>query len=379
MDQRKYLVYLAISLCLNFPLYQASANSPWLPEKGKYNVALSTATIDDESIDRKQQRVESFIEIENRIDVLIQEIMVLEKFDMIVKEVKQWGGITSFTLEKVAVKLKEYGLSQEQIKSLGKEADVKGYNLYDEKSIELLKEKTQKLASRRKEIVKELKENLCNLSAYQQKRISTASVEYAPKDNMSFGIKGDYLENSFTQSKYISAKESSNVKSAEVFYKYKIFQDKNFIFTIQPKFTFNNHSSFNGNQRNQVYHEIGFLTGFTRKITKLEIFTQMSIAIGGGTSKSARSKKYSNFEHMEGVKFPFGISFTKFTKHSFRSNCGPIYEKNIYEQFSVAKRFEFGNLRQKNFTIQLGYYAEHNPKYPMFEVSGSLFSIWSEI
>lgn len=343
MDQRKYLVCFTISLCLNFPLLQISANSPWLPEKGKYNIALSTATIDDESIDRKQERVDLFIKTEDRIDVLIQEIMVLEKFDMILKEVKQWGGITSFTLKQVAVKLKEYGLSREQIKSLGEEADVYGYNLYDEESMKLLKEKTRNLASQRKRIVKELKENLCNLSAYQQKRLSSAFVEYAPKDNMSFGIKGDYLENSFTQSRYTSAQESSNVKTAEVFYKYKIFQDKNFIYTIQPKFAFNNHSGFHGNQRNHIYHEIGFLAGFTRKIAKLEVFTQISVATGGGTSKSARSKKYSNLEHMEGVKFPFG------------------------------------SLRQKNFTIQLGYYMEHNPKYPMFEVSGSLFSIWSEI
>jgi predicted DNA binding protein len=60
-------------------LHQVSANSPWLPEKGKYNIALSTATIDDESVDRKQERVESFVKTEDRIDELIQEIMLLEK------------------------------------------------------------------------------------------------------------------------------------------------------------------------------------------------------------------------------------------------------------------------------------------------------------
>lgn len=44
MDQRKYLVYFAVSLPIYFLSFQALANMPWLPEKGKYNTATSTST-----------------------------------------------------------------------------------------------------------------------------------------------------------------------------------------------------------------------------------------------------------------------------------------------------------------------------------------------
>ena len=351
MDQRKYLVYIALSLHIHFISFQVSANTPWLPEKGKYNVATSTAIIDDESEDLKQIRVDLFIKVEDRVDELIKEIMILE-------DAHSW--------EKV--RQKKISASREVTEFLRKIVFIN--------NPAVVKELVELKITSKKQIVEEFKASLCDLSAYQQKIISHASIEYAPKDNMSFGIKGDYLENAFTPSRYISTSKSSNMKTAEIFYKYKMFQNKNFIFTLQPKFIFNKHSNFHSDE---IFHEMAFLSGITKKIGELEVFTQMSIAIGGGTSKSTKSKKYSYYEYMEGVKFPFGITVAKFAKKSFRSNCGLIYEKNIYEQFSVAKKFEFGNLKRKNFTIQLGYFKEYNPKYPMFEVSGSVFSLWSEI
>ena len=193
---------------------------------------------------------------------------------------------------------------------------------------------------------------------------------------MSFGVKAYYQEDSFADSKYTSAENSSNVKSAEVFYKYKIFQNKNFIFTVQPKFIFNNHSIFGGGE---IFHELDFLAGITKKLGRLEIFTQMSVGIGGGTSKSAKAKKYNSYEITEGIKLPFGITLTRFTKHTARKNYNYFHEKNIYEQFSIAKRFEFGSLGRKNLTVQFGYFQDYNPDFESLEVSGSMFSLWSEI
>ena len=290
MDKRKYLDYIVLSLFLNLLSTIAFANSPWLPEKGKYEVALSTTYIDDKSKDLKATKIKLFKITEERIDELIQEIMLLEK--------KSYKDFNDGVYDAVNIGI----LTQMQVDDLKREI-IKGIprNLSSEIKIKIIEKKAQVIANARKKWVNDLKNILCGLSAYQQKSISTGYIEYAPRNNMSFGVKGYYEENSFTDSKYTSTKSSSNVRSAEVFYKYKFFQNKNFVLTLQPKFIFNNHSNFGSDE---IFHELDFLVGLTKKLGNFEIFTQMSIGAGGGASLNLLKRK--NIVAMNSLK---GLNF----------------------------------------------------------------------
>lgn len=345
MDKRKYLIYISLGFYLIFSSLKIQANSAWLPEQGQYKIAFSNSKIDRTSKEVKNERVEKFLDIEEKVNHVINKLMSLTAELEILKK-----SLDAYNIEYQLSLTKKEGYIRQQ----------------------LLEQKI-KFQNNKMEVYKAI---LCLLNPYQQEEVNSTYIEYAPKDNMSFGIDSYIKENVFTDSKYTSSKYKSNTKSAGLFYKYKIFQNKNLVFSLQPKVIFHKNSNF---KSEEIFHEISFLTGATKKIYSVEFFTQGAVTYGAGTSDFSKKKRHRSYEYSEGIKLPYSISVIKFTKYYQRKNHGPSYIRNIYEQFSIAKKFKFGNLRPKNLTIQLGYFWDYNLKRPRHEVSGTLISIWSEI
>ena len=68
-----------------------------------------------------------------------------------------------------------------------------------------------------------------------------------------------------------------------------------------------------------------------------------------------------------------------FTKYYLRRNYGLVYNKTLYEQFSVAKEIKFDTLKKRNCTMQLGYFWDASISHPNYKVSGAIFSIWLDV
>jgi hypothetical protein len=336
MGQRKYIIFVLLIL---FP-FKAFCSTAWLPDESKYKYSISSSITDKESKDVKLLRIQAFNIGEQILDKLISRIMYLNQDDTVIQLAK----INN-------IKLDKNGNVPQYFKNI-------------------IKNEINKIQLS----VDKLKEELCLLSPYQQQQITSTYIEYAPIHNMSFGINGYYKEDVFTNSKYTSSKRKSDTKSMSFFYKYKIFQNNNFILSIQPQLTVNRHSTLSC----ETLQELIFLAGVTKSKGEYEFFTEGSVAISDRLSSISKKNKSSTYTHAEGIKLPIGITLMNFTKYYVRKHCNPILKLSVYEQLSVAKTFNFGNVRDKSLTIQLGYFWDKSLKIKSYKISGVVFSIWLE-
>ena len=213
-----------------------------------------------------------------------------------------------------------------------------------------------------------LKKIAAELESYKDESTSTLSLEYGVNDSKSFGVNALYKNNEFY-------KVSTNTQSFDIFYKFKLFHSKSYIFTIQPKIIINKDS----NSSQELFHEISFLVGLSKKKKSAKFFSESSFAIGLCGSKSCYDKQYYSFAVSEGVKLPLGLMLVNFTKYYIRQNYGTIYSNTIYEQLSIAKEINMGNMNKKNLTIQLGYFWDKSLKKVNYQISGTVFSVWLDI
>ncbi len=258
--------------------------SAWLPEPKKYKYTFSFSSINDKTKRNKQERVDLYLKIQQKIASLDEVIKDLTKSSVLYNKIYQ--------------------------------------------------------------DIQHLKKIAAELESYRDENTSTFSLEYGINDGKSFGVNALYKNNEFY-------KASTNTQSFDIFYKFKLFQSKSYIFTIQPKIIINKDS----NSSQELFHEISFLTGLSKKKKSAEFFSGSSFAIGVCGSKSCNDKQYYSFAVSEGVKLPLGFMVVNFTKYYIRQNYGTIYSNTIYEQLSIAKEINIGNINQKNLTMQLGYFG----------------------
>ncbi len=216
--------------------------------------------------------------------------------------------------------------------------------------------------------IEKLKKIASELESYQDEYISSFSAEYGINDYSSFGVNALYNNNRFYRS-------HSHIKSFDVFYKFKLFQNKSYILTIQPKIIINEGRS----SPQELFHEVSLAAGLSKEKKSVKFFSESSLAIGLCCSKSCQGKQYYSFALSEGAKLPLGLMLVNFTKYYIRKNYGTIYSNNLYEQVSIAKEINSRNRRQNNLTMQLGYFWDKSLKNANYQTSGTVFSIWLEI
>lgn len=354
MVKRKYLI---LAWIIFVPL-KTVAISAWQPHKGEYKFLSSTLIADKTSRNVIKDRVKQYKLLEDQISNLLNIVIQLE--DESTFATRHPGIVRK--LEQLTLRLSDYPTTINKYK----------YKQVLE-TIERMKSKEAHAASLIKENINELKEVLCLLHADQMTQIINSSIEYGATDDSSIGVETQYTYNQFTNSKYTSTRYKSQTKAFDVFYKYKLFQNEHFVFSIQPQLSMVNDLS----NQYQKFADIFIATGAVANKGEYEAFTETYVNFGRGISRCNHKRLYFNVGLTEGVKLPFGISITNHTRYSFSNNL--LYERVIYEQFSVAKEIISGNILPVDLTLQYGYFWQRNLRYKSLKMSGSVISLWLEI
>jgi len=216
--------------------------------------------------------------------------------------------------------------------------------------------------------IRKLKQKIAELSSYQDEQFASSYIEYGITDNQNIGIGFLYKEDKFLN-------EKSTSLDASIYYKFKLFEDKDFVISIQPKIL----TVKNKKQKENFLGEISLLNGISKNIRSVTIFNQNVFSFGHSINNIGSKKMYYNFSTCEGIKLKNGIMFTSFTKYHTRQNYGYIYGSSVYEQIGIAKMISFGKENRNSLTAQIGYFWDRSLSNRKYKISGISFSAWLEV
>ncbi|WP_341789444.1 hypothetical protein [Rickettsia endosymbiont of Polydrusus tereticollis] len=216
--------------------------------------------------------------------------------------------------------------------------------------------------------IKKLRQAARQLPPYQEEWFTSGAIEYGITDNQNFGVHFLFKKEKF------NGKKTFN-EEASLFYKLKLFQENDFVLSLQPKIFV----SKNKGRAEEFFAEISLLAGMSEKIYSASVFNQNTVSIGHYLNYFGYKKRYYNVSTTEGVKFKNGFMLVSFTKYHNRQDYGYIYEKTVYEQLSVAKIIKFDNVGKNFLTTQLGYFWDQSLSNKKYKISGITFSIWLDV
>ncbi len=342
MVERKYLKFLLS--CILLHISTGASASAWLPNSQKYKITFSYAQIDHKSEKDQLKRIEMYRSVDESITKLVdlkRKLYLKRDYELSIIEARRYSNSED----------KKQDL---QLVSFVFEMKIENVNNIIKKKIELLK----------------------ILASYQDKSRAKAAIEYGIVDNLSLGIASSSNKNQFLKSEYTKAE--SNANDAEIFMKLKLFQNDQYIISMQPKFIT---EKIDGSKE-QNYAEFSLLTGKTYKGRLGEVFIEFWAGFGRCMRHSCIDKRYSHYSVSEGYKMPLGLMITNFTRYYLRKSYGEIHSRTIYNQLSLARETKFGKCRQNKLTSQIGYFTDQSTisgigKY--YKVSGLMFSMWLDV
>lgn len=218
-----------------------------------------------------------------------------------------------------------------------------------------------------------LNKQISMLSTYTDEKIYTSSIEYGISKNSSIGIKLLRKDDKFYTTRSTHAVGHSN--SADIFYKVKLLEHNSYIFLIQPQI----YAHKDSRAAQELFYETALITGTSYNKGKITFVLNSEIALCHGINSATHKKRYYSLAASESIKMPYGFMFTNFSKYYIRSNYGLTYHKTIYEQLAIAKTIHSNSTKRSDVTIQIGYFWNHSLNYIPYKISGTIFSIWTEI
>lgn len=317
----KFLFTCSIKICLVVSLYiPASFASAWLPAVGSYKYHFSTAKTDKKS-----------------------------------KAIRGYKGNIYLRIERLIHLLTEAQMRVDTSRSSG-----------------------MRKAARLQSKIDALKNTLNKLNSYQDEQLITNYIEYGVTNDQSFGIKTIYKTHQLPNSTNSAAK--SNTKTIDIFYKFKLFQNINYIFTLQPAISI----SKNRGYANQLFQELTLLVGNSGKMRSrnnkmTDTFIDIAVSVGSCISSTDSCKRYYSFAVSEGIKLPYGVMISNYSKYTVRKDHNLIYSKTLYDQLAIAKQFYFKKPKAVEFTLQVGYFWDKSLKYSAYRISGPIFSLLLDI
>lgn len=330
MVKRKYLALLVFI----FDIYPISSlATPYLPESGHYKYIGSILFTDKSSRAKRRERTKLFRDIQNIISKLsLQKAWIYEEFKR----------------------------NQENNPNLSLPNSKKRLIESIDKDIAALEAESKKISS------------------FGEDKICNLEVEYGIYKNQSVGFRVEYNQHKFPQVKPEIVKHNAKIhaKNVDVFYKYQIFKNHNWVVALQPKFHYSKH-----NTHYQYYLNFATLVGYSHRAVKKKYtkFYETSISIRSYFGKNLVGRTGYAVSILEGVHFDNGLIFSHFTEYEQSKQENYLYSKTIYDQFSVAKEFYFDNLKLKSFTAQIGYFCKVSTLNPKYKISGPILSLWCDL
>lgn len=212
------------------------------------------------------------------------------------------------------------------------------------------------------------------LSAYTEDKLISTTIEYGINDTSSLGVEANHTRDKFGPD--IQRVKKTNTQTASMFYKVKLLHNAKYIISLQPKIHLNQQDNY---RNRETFYETAVAFGASKKNRKLTFILDSAITFGFGINRKAYKKQYYSLALSETVKFPYNIMLVNFSKYNIRNNCNPIYYKTLYEQISLAKELNLNSKKIHNINVQIGYFWDRSLVNTRYNVSGAIFSIWSEI
>ena len=338
MAQRKYLIILLSCVILNYN-NAANANA-WLPAAGQYQYHLTYGMIDKPSRKRRNERSDYFIALQEQIT----------------------------NHNDLKSQIENNALSQNR-----------NLTAFEQTSIEELEIEN-----------KDLEEEAKYLSSFSDDSMAFFDVEYGATDSQSFGVKIGYINDKFAK---ISSgpnldaigKKSSEGKSLDVFYKYQLFKNDSWSIILSPKVHYSKYTATKAG----CYFDAALIVGYSKEQEvdkkkkdqepKYVAFQEFGISARKYARHDASKNPGYVITMLDGVRFNDGVIFTNYIEYEKAKFDNYLYNRTLYEQISVAKEFYLDNLKQKTFTIQLGYFWKGSVENQIYTMSGPILSLWLTI
>ncbi|XVN41921.1 MAG: hypothetical protein RCO49_09050 [Rickettsia endosymbiont of Argas persicus] len=173
----------------------------------------------------------------------------------------------------------------------------------------------------------------------------------------------------YKEDKFLHKKNTS--LEASIYYKFKLYEDKDFVISTQPKILMAKNKNFIG--------KISLLTGTSKNIRSVTIFNQNVFSLGHSINNLDSKKMHYSFSTCEGIKLKNGIMLTSFTKYHTRQNYGLVYDNSVYEQLGIAKIINLNEESKKTLTTQIGYFWDRSLSNKKYRISGVSFSVWMDV
>ncbi|WP_425362911.1 hypothetical protein [Candidatus Tisiphia endosymbiont of Hybos culiciformis] len=214
------------------------------------------------------------------------------------------------------------------------------------------------------------------ISSYQDQLMRIFAIEYGVNNNQNLGIQLLYKENKFQGTHDMNY--LSDNKEIGIFYKIKLFQNVRRVVSVQPRI----YMTQDGCE--QIFsYELLLLSAMSKKIRTIlgetSVFAEGILSFGQDLNNPYGKRSHYSFSISKGVEFQNGIMLVSFAKYYNRTNCGNIYNKTLYKQFSIAKKIKFGNLKKNSLTTQIGYFVDKSLIKQRYKISGVIFSIWLDV
>jgi hypothetical protein len=223
-----------------------------------------------------------------------------------------------------------------------------------------------------KQDIESLEQEASELTSFSDESLSYFELEYGAAESHSFGTKIGYKQNCFADINSGKANATKSGQEIDIFYKYKVFNNKNWIVTLRPKAHF---STFDKSE-SLKYIDFGLLVGKVRSKDN-KSYIEWGVALrnyrGGLVIGNTISYVLST---QEGMYIGKGFMLTNYTEYEKAKFKNILYRRTIYEQISIAKEIIVDKPKLKCFTIQVGYFWKTSLVNRYYTLSGPTFSLW---
>ncbi|MGX6960292.1 MAG: hypothetical protein ACIPMY_03455 [Rickettsia endosymbiont of Pentastiridius leporinus] len=140
--------------------------------------------------------------------------------------------------------------------------------------------------------IKRLEQKIVELKSYQDELFNNIGIEYGITSNQTIGVYFLYKED-----KFLGKKNYSN--EASIYYKFKLFEDNDFVISAQPKILMNKNTGL----KEDFFSEISLLSGTSKKIRFFSIFNQNVFSLGHSINNTKHKKMFYSVSTCEGIKW----------------------------------------------------------------------------
>ena len=353
MAKGKYIIRAHLSLIFILFLLNASTTqaNAWLPKEGDYNISIGGQMIDAQSRKMRDYRKKLFIMSQTAIEKSCVDISEIYIEANIRRDEEIWA----------ALRLTE-GWADQVARLEYINAVIAQPLLHNTENIEI---------KVKNEIIKAFAKESETLASFSEDSSSYLELEYGIRDYLSFGGKLGYNVNKFTQ---IKPKKDNSVKSAQeidIFYKYKIYDNSNWIITFSPKLHFSSKNIYDSLK----HVDLSLLIGRSKIKDNPNNYMEWGFTLRQYYSQVIGHGVGFIMNMQEAAEIGKGFTLNNYTEYEQVKFKNFIYSRILYDQLSVGKKIFIDRLKAKCFTANIGYFWKTSLADKRYIMSGPVFSV----